>query len=276
MYGLPVLLVDVFNKIYLCFFEIHQAMRKVNALIIDDEISAINTLSGMLQEFCPEVNVIATAQNETDAILAIGKHKPELVFLDIEMPPRSNGLEIMNKFPNRDFQIIICTAYPQYAVTSVNTVQPSGYLIKPFSVEQLILITNRIIAQILSKDPIAHPSIEQGIIISDQKKGNIVVKYSDILYFKYEDNCVSIVSLINGKEHKVITYMTLKKIESMLPDVFFRIHHNTIINMNKITRYTNSGRAGTAYLLSDTTLEISVSRMIAFQNRFKAFVINGL
>ncbi|HLP93134.1 MAG TPA: LytTR family DNA-binding domain-containing protein [Saprospiraceae bacterium] len=247
-------------------------MKKISALIVDDEISAINTLSGMLQEFCPYIQVVGTASNEAAALSGINQYKPEIVFLDIEMPPFSNGIDMISRLPERSFQTIVTTAYPQYAVQSVNAIQPAGYLIKPYSVDQLVAVLKSTLNAISGPKPEKKTTEKTGFIISDRKRGHVVIKYADVLYCKAEDACVSIVYLENNKEQKIVTYKSLKEIEDDFPDQFLRIHHNTIVNMDKISRYINIGRAGKLYLCTHSTLDISVSKMPQFQARFDAFI----
>ncbi|MBN8679853.1 MAG: response regulator transcription factor [Chitinophagales bacterium] len=247
-------------------------MKKISALIVDDEISAINTLSGMLQEFCPYIQVVGTASNEAAALSGINQHQPEIVFLDIEMPPFSNGIDMISRLPERSFQTIVTTAYPQYAVQSVNAIQPAGYLIKPYSVDQLVAVLKSTLNTLNGPKPEKKTTEKTGFIISDRKRGHVVIKYADVLYCKAEDACVSIIYLENNKEQKIITYKSLKEIEDDFPEQFLRIHHNTIVNMDKISRYINIGRAGKLYLCTHSTLDISVSKMPQFQARFDAFI----
>ncbi|MBL7807036.1 MAG: response regulator transcription factor [Saprospiraceae bacterium] len=247
-------------------------MKKFSAMIVDDEISAIHTLTGMLQEYCPYIEVVGTATTEATALTGINQHQPEIVFLDIEMPPFSNGIDLISKVPERHFQTIITTAYPQYAVQSVNAIQPAGYLIKPYSVDQLVSVLKNTVNHLNGQKPEKRSTEKTGFIISDRKRGHVVIKYTDVLYCKAEDACVTIVYLENNKEQKIVTYKSLKDIEDDFPDQFLRIHHNTIVNMDKISRYINIGRAGKLYLCTNSTLDISVSKMPQFQSRFDAFI----
>ena len=90
-------------------------MEKVKAIIIDDELSSLQNLQQKLAEFCPTVNVIATAQKPEEAILLINHHKPDVIFLDIEMPKMS-GFRMLEEFKEPNFEIIFTTAYNHYAV----------------------------------------------------------------------------------------------------------------------------------------------------------------
>ena len=247
-------------------------MKQIPAIIVDDEISAINTLTGMLQEYCPYIQVVATATNEAAALKGIHEHCPDIVFLDIEMPPFSNGIELIEKLPARSFQTIITTAYPHYAVQSVNAVQPAGYLIKPYSVDQLVSIVKNTVNHLKGTRQDKKPAEKTGIILSDRKRGHVVIRYADILYCMAEDACVSIVYLENNKEQIILTYKSLKEIMDDFPDQFQRIHHNTVVNMDKISRYIIVGRGGKLFLYTNTTLDISVSKLAQFQNRFDAHI----
>jgi two-component system, LytTR family, response regulator len=81
-------------------------MHKIRALLIDDEEGALNTLRGMLSEFCPEVQIIGTSKNVTDSIHKIETLFPDLVFLDIEMPPLGNGFDIIRLSRNQSFEVV--------------------------------------------------------------------------------------------------------------------------------------------------------------------------
>jgi two-component system LytT family response regulator len=89
----------------------------MKAIIIDDEKRARVTLQLLLDEYCPTITVIADCENLPEGIKAIRKHKPAVVFLDIEMPGHS-GLELLDFFDENevDFSIIFTTAYNQYAI----------------------------------------------------------------------------------------------------------------------------------------------------------------
>ena len=126
-----------------CFDDHFSIMKEYSALIIDDEISAFNTLNGMLQEYCPYIISIEKALNETDAIRLIEGIKPDIIFLDIEMPPFSNSIEMISNLSQRSCQIIVTSAYPQYEIDHLNTIQGIGYLIKPFSVDQLVSVVQK-------------------------------------------------------------------------------------------------------------------------------------
>lgn len=104
----------------------------ITAIIIDDETKGRLALREKLAAYCPIVKVIAEAGNGQEALLLIQHHKPQLIFLDIEMP-RMNGFEMLNSLPEKDFQVIFTTAYDQYAIKAIKYAA-FDYLLKPIDI----------------------------------------------------------------------------------------------------------------------------------------------
>ncbi|MEI9957456.1 MAG: response regulator [Ferruginibacter sp.] len=107
----------------------------INAIIIDDEAKGRIALREKLSSYCPEVNVMAEAANGQEALLLIQHHKPQLIFLDIEMP-RMTGFEMLNELAEKNFHIIFTTAYDQYAIKAIKYAA-FDYLLKPIDIEEL-------------------------------------------------------------------------------------------------------------------------------------------
>src|SRR4030095_5112095 len=87
----------------------------IRAVIIDDEMHCIKTLSLLLKEYCPGVQVVDKCDDSQTGLDSLRKHKPDLVFLDIEMP-RMNGFEMLEQFSVIPFAVIFTTGYDQYAI----------------------------------------------------------------------------------------------------------------------------------------------------------------
>ena len=87
----------------------------IKAITIDDEGHCLETLSLLLKEFCPEVQLLDQGRSAKKGLDSIEKHKPDLVFLDIEMPVM-NGFELLQQFPKLSFALIFTTSYNQYAI----------------------------------------------------------------------------------------------------------------------------------------------------------------
>ena len=101
----------------------------INAIIVDDEIHCLETLSILLDEYCPDVKVLELCSSAKKAIEAIDRTSPDLVFLDIEMPVM-NGFELLEHYKEIPFAVIFTTSYDQYAIKAIKFCA-LDYLLKP-------------------------------------------------------------------------------------------------------------------------------------------------
>ena len=118
-------------------------METLRAILVDDEKNSLENLQQKLLEFCPSINVIATVQRPEEAIFLINHHKPDVVFLDIEMP-RMSGFKMVEELKDVDFEIIFITAYNHYAIEAIR-ISAFDYLVKPVAVKDLQNSTNRLL-----------------------------------------------------------------------------------------------------------------------------------
>lgn len=234
-------------------------MEPIKAIIIEDESRAQIYLKGILEMVAPQVEIVAVCDDLPSGVIAIRKHKPNLVFLDIEMP-KYNGLEIVNFFDENEmnFSIIFITAYNQYAIQAFKT-SAIDYLLKPIDPEELKSAIERFNKK--------HSNPFSGIIhVSEQLKkeskiavpdGNnlVMIAPSEILYLKADNSYTQIV-LTSGK--KMVTSRFLKNFEESLKEYnqFFRCHKSYIINTEYIVSYSKS-EGGTITLKSQIEIPIS-------------------
>lgn len=252
--------------------------RRVSTLLIDDEIGALNTLRGMLKEYCPQVQVAGVALTVTEAIQSARLLKPDLVFLDIEMPPIGSGFDFLNNIGAIDFGVIFTTAYPKYAIRAINTVQPWAYLVKPYSVSELRKAVEtaeeKIRQQRLSEREAAG---RHGVILHDSRKGSFVILAADIVYCKAGGSFTDLYIWKNDRIEKITSSRNLGEFENELPDTLFcRTHHSYLVNLAFVERFERTGRNGVAHLtLSKTRVDVSVSKMDLFASRLEEFYQNN-
>ena len=246
---------------------------KVKAIIVEDEPSAIQALQGMLGTFCPQVEVVSVAQSVEDGLLAVREHDPDLVFLDIEIPPHGKGFDLLHLLPDRRFGVIFTTAYSEYAIQAINDVQPWGYLTKPFRVADLVkavMIAEQKVMEAAVENTETETEEIKGIIIPDSRKGNIVIRAKDILYCKADKGASDIFILNNGAIEKVTASRSLREIEEQLPSpLFCRTHNSYLVNLKHIVRYQRTGRNGIIYMPQGHRVDISVMKMNKFEEQFK-------
>ena len=115
----------------------------IRAIIVDDEPLCCDTLETMLEKYCPEVELAAICHSGEEAIAAINQQKPDLVFLDIEMP-RMNGFDMLQKISAINFEIIFTTSFDQYALRAIRF-SALDYLLKPIDKEDLQTAVQKVI-----------------------------------------------------------------------------------------------------------------------------------
>ncbi len=247
----------------------------IRALIVDDETGAINTLRGMLGQYCPNVTVAGAATAVKEAVDAAQALKPDLVFLDIEMPPVGSGFDFIKNCPEISFGVIFTTAYPQYAIRAINTIQPWAYLVKPYSVSELRAAVDIAFGKIKQlRWSMLQSAFQHSLLISDSRKGNIVLRAGDVVYCKADGSFTDIFLLKNNKLEKIKSSRNLGEFEAELPEALFcRTHHGYLVNLSYIDRFERTGRNGLIHLsCTSAPVEISVSKMELFAQQMDQFM----
>jgi two-component system LytT family response regulator len=249
-------------------------MKKMSVMLIDDEISAINTLQGMLKEYFPQVEVVANAHSVADALLKVQRYRPDVVFLDVEMPPFGSGFDFIEKSRSYDIGIIFVTAYPEYAIKAINEAEPWGYLLKPLNIAELGRAIEKALDKMSNKTAGSSglpPSL--GIIIPDARKGNVAIRVKDIVYCQADGTTTDIYYLKDARLTRITASKTLKDIEEQLPSsLFCRSHHSYLVNFDFVDRYERTGRNGIIHLINERKIPVSVSKMEDFVEQFGAFL----
>lgn len=219
-------------------------MQKYKTILIDDEPHARSLLRKMIQAFCPDLEVVAEAADLPQGVKAIVKHKPDLVFLDIEMPGHS-GLEILDFFEEDSitFSIVFTTAYDQYALKAFK-LSAVDYLLKPIEPDELEGAVSRFLKRNKAKEVTvkeAAPKTQEPYKIAVSVTNGIkFIELSDILYLKAEG---SYTELILKDFSKLLISKTLKTFEEALAEhsQFFRTGKSFLVNIEYVTDYVKSG-----------------------------------
>lgn len=217
----------------------------IKAVIIDDEDGAIRVLSNMINEYISDVEVIATAHNVPDGVLAINRNKPDVVFLDIEMPDYS-GFELLEFFNDVKFEIIFTTAYSNYAVQAFE-VSAVDYVLKPIQITKLEVAIEKLRSRLQTA------GMDQRLqVLKDNLKDNrirkIALPISDGLYFVNIEDIIHLDAdgayttvWLKGNS-KLLVSKNLKYFEDMLArdQHFFRPHRSHIVNINYLKKYSRA------------------------------------
>ncbi len=214
----------------------------MKAIIIDDEKRARVSLSLLLQEYCPEVELVAECENLPEGVKAIRKFNPDLVLLDIEMPGHS-GLELVDFFDEKEinFSIIFTTAYNEYAIQAFK-LSALDYLLKPIIPEELINAISRMERQKSLQFKALAENIQNEFFEKIAvPSGNtlILIKISDIVYIKGEGS-YSEIYMQDKSKHMVSR--NLKNFEEILlkDKRFLRTHKSYIVNFDEVSSFNKS------------------------------------
>jgi len=247
----------------------------ITAIIIDDEIHCRKTLAILLKEYCPEVRLMDQCSDAETGIEAIEKLKPELVFLDIEMPGM-NGFDMLEKFSEIPFAVIFTTGYDQYAIKAFRF-YAIDYLLKPIEPRELISAVHKV------KVPKEVPATDQFQMLLNRinkreevlpnipvptSDGFELILVEDVLFCEAKDN-YTYFQLKNKK--KIIACRMLKEVEKQLSDFpfFVRVHNSYLVNIKEVKKYVR-GEGGYVIMSDDTSVNVSRSRKEELLKWFKS------
>jgi two-component system LytT family response regulator len=254
----------------------------IRAIIIDDENSAINVLSMLLKKKCKDdVEVVATSNSPVEGKVLIEQHKPDLVFLDIEMPGMT-GIDLVRSLPNPNFHVVFVTAYDAYAVEAFE-LSAIDYLLKPIGADKVERVVNKIKENIRKAQSHMNEQLKQlERILKINTNGNenkigvgmadkiVFVNIPEILYCEAQGNYTNVV-LYDGK--KIVASKTLGDFENQFAGKnFFRIHHSYLINMNRVKEFQRH-EGGYVMMENNIKLEVSKRKRKDFLDAIGNFVI---
>lgn len=233
----------------------------INAVIVDDEPKAIEGLSWELTNFNNEIHILKTFTEPENALDFLQTNTPDCLFLDIQMPTM-DGFQFLDRLTNRDFPVIITTAYDEYAIKALKH-EAIDYLLKPIDSDDL----NETIAKVkkfnskqFSIDKLEQLLENYGGTPTQQKvtinsEGKLIFLNIDDIIFVQSDGNYSTLHLVNNQK-KVVT-KKLKDINTILPQSsFFRTHNSYIVNLHKIKEFLKTE----GYLIMESNHKIPVAR----------------
>ncbi|MBX2921958.1 MAG: response regulator transcription factor [Chitinophagaceae bacterium] len=234
----------------------------MTAIIVDDEKHCREVLEIMLQKYCSDVKLLASAATGVEALALLERESPDLVFLDIEMPGM-NAFELLEKLEHPSFEIIFTTAYDEYALKAIKH-SALDYLLKPVVKEELIATLKKAREQKERKSTSRIEALLQ--LLATEKRGKrfavptheglIMIDADDILYCE-SDSAYCRIFLMNT-DRPVLISKTLKEVEEVLRDQqFCRVHNSYLVNIKFVKSYIR-GEGGEVVM--DNNIHLPVSR----------------
>ncbi len=246
-------------------------LQKIKSVIVEDETAAREVLKNYLNKYCPQVEIIGEAANIKEAVPLLHELEPQLVFLDVEMP-FGNAFDVLEACKDLQFETIFVTAFSEYSLKALNQ-SAAYYLLKPISIEELIVAVNKVQQQLATHDLInrnkiivenfREPKPEKQQVILPTLEGFEVVQMKDIVRLKGNGNFTDL-HLVDGSKKMVCRF--LKHFSEILPFPFLRVHKSHIINVNFVKAYN---KGGFITLQDESEIEISSTYKDDFLSKFK-------
>lgn len=242
----------------------------LTALIVDDEEYSRMNLSLLLQKHCPQIQVSGFACDINEAQSAIEAIRPEVIFLDVQMPGGC-GFDLLQNYTDYPFEVVIVTAYPDYGIQAVKS-GALDYILKPIRAVELTTAVQRAWKIRLKKRQWNSLGVEESrkIAVSHSKGVSLICK-KDIVYLE-ADNMYTTLHLEN--DTTLLVSKSIKSFEQSLPDdYFFRLHKSYIINFRHIEGFSKAN-GGTVWMKNQVEIPVSRRQLPLFQKLVKWHTIS--
>ncbi len=250
----------------------------MKTIIIEDEERNRVVLQSLIESYCPQLNIVGSAESVRDGINLIRRVMPKLIFMDIQLRG-GTGFDILDKLPDLQASIIFTTAYDQYAVKAFKF-SAIDYLLKPIDIDELKQAVARVIAlgnnemneqkfqNLLNNLKAGHE--EKPIMLVSTLDSIEFIKINDIVHVEAQ-GAYSKIHLVDGTS--LLASKIIKEFEYLLSDhAFYRVHQSHIINVRYIQKYLKSQNC---FELEDgTRIQLARSRKEQFFEILKHIGMN--
>jgi len=206
----------------------------LTAIIVDDELHGRENLKKIIETYCPEITILGLAESVVKAKELVGNVKPDVVFLDINMPVL-DGFDFLEEYDERNFMVVFVSAHEEFGINAVKA-GAVDYILKPVNIRELKQTVKKLFA---IHDKAQKADIPHGLdkLVIPSSHGFNVLIIDDIIRLE-ADGCYTTVVMKGGKT--AVVSRTLKDFENTLPkEKFFRIHKSHLINLQYIKDYSN-------------------------------------
>ncbi|HEY4061021.1 MAG TPA: response regulator [Puia sp.] len=249
----------------------------MKAILVDDEPDGIRTLKKLLELHCPEVEIVATCANAAIAEKKLEETRPDLIFLDVQMPGKS-GLDMLAELTEKNFKVIFVTAYNEYILQALQF-SAVDYLMKPVDEDRLMEAVDRVKKRLKEEkdagqtEALLHNITKAGSPLEMRlclptQKGFTIVKLEEIVYCEAQRS-YTIFRLVNNKT--IVISKPLFDYDRLLIDTtFLRIHKSFLINLLHVKEYIR-GEGGTVMMSNGMEIEVSRRKKELFLAKVKEY-----
>jgi two-component system LytT family response regulator len=217
--------------------------KKLKTIIIDDEVNAVDFINTIIGEYCPELEVVGKAHNVTEGVSKIMESKPDLVFLDVEMP-NGTGFDLLAHFPEKEFDVVFITAFNHYAIKAIKF-SAVDYILKPININEFIEAVSRVLQKRSSTSVRGNDNFK--ILMENLKTSTpsrLAIPTADGMEYLNPKEILRIEAdrsyswfFLTGNR-KILVSKNLKEFQDLLGDrYFFRSHNSHLINLKYVRRF---------------------------------------
>lgn len=245
---------------------------KIRSIIVDDEKNGRENLAGILNQYCPEIELLGQADSVESGILLIKKRNPDLVFLDIEMP-KADGFQLLEHFKDFHFEVIFVTAFDNYAIKAIRF-SATDYILKPININELKAAVETVSNRFRQKQENRRMK-ELVYNINQPKNPRIGLPTGDRIEFVEVDKIIrcqgegNYTHIYFEEKKQLLVAKTLVEFEDLLQEYsFLRVHKTHLINMNHVIAYLKND-GGILHLTNGDKISISRRRKDAVLQQMK-------
>lgn len=233
----------------------------MNAVIIDDEKRSRESLELLVKDYCPEVNVLEMADSVATGVEAVKKHKPDILFLDIELQD-GTGFDLLEKVAGNNFYVIFTTAFENYALRALK-LSAVDYLLKPINADELKAAVKKASDIIDKSNQESNFQLLLQNLQSNTGMHKIALPTSEGLTFINVHDIIrcqadgSYTHFFFKSQKKLLVSKKIKEYEELLsPYNFVRVHHSHLVNLDEVTKYVR-GDGGYVVMSDGETVYVS-------------------
>ncbi len=247
-------------------------IKKLKTVIVDDEPNAVEFISSVIKDHCPELEVSGKAHNVTEGVRKIREINPDLVFLDVEMP-NGTGFDLLAQFPEKEFDVVFITAFNHYAIKAIKF-SAVDYILKPLNIGEFIEAVSKVLAKRASAPDQGNENFR--ILMENLKSpvpSRLAIPTADGMEYLNPKEIIRIEAdrsyswfYLTGNR-KILVSKNLKEFQDLLSDrYFFRSHNSHLVNLKFVRKFI---RKEGGYIEMQDGEQIPVSR-----NRKDLFMVH--
>ncbi|MEI6456255.1 MAG: LytTR family DNA-binding domain-containing protein [bacterium] len=246
---------------------------QLKTLIVDDEQDAVSFISSIIREYCPRLDIIGTAASVKEGVKIIIEEKPDLVFLDVEMP-HGSGFDLLGHFPEKTFDVIFITAFNHYAIRAIKF-SAVDYILKPININEFIEAVDKVInkhSSNIDRNSNFSTLLEN---LRSSIPGRLAIPTSDGMEYLITKDIIRIEAdrsyswFYLSDKRRILVSKNLKEYQELLSERnFFRTHNSHLINLDYVKRFIRH-EGGSVELTDGSHIPVSRSRRDLFLSQMK-------